>query len=75
MFQGCQEDEHCRVEVAPVNNWIDNATEAMVAEPSFWLWTAGDGRCSMPVVVWGCDKPYLLRPCPTRYSYVVLPQP
>jgi hypothetical protein len=55
-------------------NWIENAHEAMAAEPSFWLWGSKLGMGDMPVVVYGLDKPYINRPHPQRYSYVVLPQ-
>jgi hypothetical protein len=57
-----------------MNDWIDNAYVAMTAQPYFWLWTEGDGRESMPVVVYGLQQSYINRPVPWLYSYVVLPQ-
>lgn len=57
-------------------DWIEHATNAMAAEPYFWLWPPdppGDAE-PMPVIVYGYDYPHIMLPQPVWYSYVVLPR-
>lgn len=60
---------------ALMSSWIDNLQEAMLAQPSFWLWGSDGfpGSDPMPVIVYGYVKPYWMHPGPIAYSYVVLP--